>query len=1039
MDGKIRDVEVVTDDGKPLVCQFDPFGQFGGYRSEVAFEAALKPNEEQRVVIRLLDRERGARKQPFKIDQQKGQVVVTTPVYSATVTTTGGLAVRQPRITPPKKTEEDIEDELFGEADEDAPEAETLLPATAGPAVNAPFSGEGLPFAVQGMGELGRPTKVKTWSGPVRAVVALSDPGPWRIARIVAPCKARQSFWFPRKGKRFFFDAAVHLEQEIPRGQHWFAGLRVDSEAQPWQLIMSQWGRPPQVAPVNIVLRNSKYVVLEPYQRATFSYYWAQAVAKDAWVAVVIDRDSSRFGQETQWGLGGRIAPVFMSLDDRGPYTNSVQPKLRFGKLPEGMRGQIRMATYFGGKEDQAVDVYPLSERLNARVPVAYQEVQPSPALDVERLRALVRERSTVVVVPDFDPNNRTEQWNRFADKLGGAWRRSGAFLQFFNVFSGGKPGEGLLVVAVGEPGTNAVLDQINESEKLISVYPLKAERPVVRLIEKEDWPGALLFVAGNNVKATEQAVAQVMGAVGEAPPRPDLSLSPFAWGKKMPVPWDGIRDHEGAFKALAYRNGRAEFLMLLRANRAVSGLKLEAPAGARSRFVPWRFDATGSDAPRVTPVHDAAFPALPDRLNRDQLIAVWISLKIPTEQKPGTRVDTARLIGDGKERSIRLETEVLDLTLTDEPGFGFFPMGEGKAGIKLYYGWQDDADYYEHLPRILRDRGEFGPNAFTMDVAGLKVRADKDGEPWIDSTDFEKELAAVRASGCIDRIFVNSLNYLYRAEFRRIAAARKLGDLDAWELFIPVIRQKLRELGLEDKAICRHGDEIPDYEGWLPQARIYKRCGFKMSVAINGYGVFNKHLAVGTMGLWIPLYNFFVNRWGNPIKDDDPIHFSRKFRDERHADGEEIWPYVCGPGPYAWSTRPRSQARYLILDAYMKGADGLSYYGGTCWSHAVDPKYRETRKADLFGGDCTFVTLFYPDYERKGILPSLRAGSFRNGLEDVTATIVVRKLAAEKGRSEEIEAEIAESYQTIEMNSADDLFDAHRRKLAELYRELAK
>ena len=211
------------------------------------------------------------------------------------------------------------------------------------------------------------------------------------------------------------------------------------------------------------------------------------------------------------------------------------------------------------------------------------------------------------------------------------------------------------------------------------------------------------------------------------------------------------------------------------------------------------------------------------------------------------------------------------------------------------------------------------------------------------------------------------------------------------------------------------------------------------MSVAINGYGVFNKHLAVGTMGFWIPLYNFYLNRWGKPIADDDPIHFSKKFRDERQAAGEEIWPYVCGPGPYAWSTRPRSQARHLILDTYMKGADGLTYYGGMCWSHALDPAYRKKRKADLFNTDATFVSLFYPDYERNGLLPSLRVGSFRIGLEDVCVTKVLRALAKQKGQFERIDAEILRSYATIDLNSPQGVFDAHRRKLDELYRGIAR
>jgi hypothetical protein len=1033
----VVDAEVVNDGGEPLTCQFDPFGQVEGFRSEVAFETDLKPWETQRVLVRLLDQKREKQPPPFRVSGKDGQFVVTTPVYSIKVSAQGGLSALQPKITPPKKTEAQAEDELFGETEEAATEPDTLLPTGSGPALNAPFAGDGLPFAVNGMAAVGDKTAVKTWAGPVRAVIAVYDAGPWRIiADKVVPFAARQSLSFPRQGRQFFLDLVLRPGSEVPAGKLFFGGLRVDSESKPWQLIMGQNGKPPQVSPVNIVLRNSKRIVLEGYQMATFSHYWAQAVAKDSWAAVVIDRNTGNIGDSVDWGTGQRLMPAFMHLEDKGPYTDSVQTSIRFSKLPVGLVGRARAAVYFGGKDDKPADIGPLSDRFNSPLPVARQVVKTQAALDITRLQALLKERSVVVVVPDVDPSDRSELWNRFSDRLAGTWRRSRAFLQYFNVFCGEKPPADLLVVLVGEPGTNGLLDQVNQSEQVFSAYPLGEDRTSIHLLEKPDWPGAVLFVAGNGEKATAKAVEQVTGMAGELPPRPEICLSPHPWADKMPVPWAAIRDYDGAFKTTAYRNGHADFLFLLRANRKVSGVKLAASDGSKCRLVPWQFLPTGSTVPQVTPVHDAAFPVMPTELERDQLLAVWISLKIAGDEKPGVRRDTATLTYGDKSRPIPLETEVLSPVLTDRPGFGFYPMGEGKAGMKLYYGWKDDADYYQHLPRILSDRGEFGPNAFTLDIGGFALRVGQRGELSIDSSEFEKELAAVRSANCIDRLLVGSLNYLRASDFRKIPAA---DEYDAWEQVAPVFRAKLRQLGLEDQLICQHDDEIGDYEAWLPLSRLYKRCGVKMSVAINGYGVFNKHLGVGTMGFWIPLYNFYLNRWGNPVPDDDSVHFSRKFRDERHAAGEEIWPYVCGPGPYAWSSRPRSQARFLILDAYMKGADGLSYYGGTCWSHAVDPAYRSTKKADLFGGDCTFVTLFYPDYERGGILPSLRAGSFRLGLEDVTATKVIREMAAKKGLSEQTEGKIAGSCATIDMDSPDQPFDAHRRKLAEIYAELAK
>ena len=1040
MEKKTADVEVTDRDGKPLPSQLDPFNQFAGFRAEIAFEVGLKPYEVHVVRVRFLDEKREDVESVCSVRVTEDAAKVTTPIYSIRAGLKGLLKLEQPKITPPKQTEDEELDDLMDEDDEEGGEEEADkmdLGAGEAPNVSAPLAGDGLPLAAQGLFFQAGRTTVKTWGGPVRAVIVRYHPGPWRVAKIAAPCTIRESFSFPRSGKRFFFHVRMHLNKEIPRARMLYGGLRVDSVSQPWQLIMGQRGKPPHVAPVNITLNNSKYIVLEPYQKSTFSHFWAQAVAKNAWVAVATDRTSSNIGHENEWGSGRQLIPSFIYMNDSGVYVNSVQPSIRFRKLPAGLDGRLRAAFHFGGEGDEPADGDTLSEIVNSRPAIPHRKIEPPKGLDVARLRALLAEKSVVVVAPDIDKPDRSKLWDRLSGNLGGMWRRSKGFLQYYNVM-GGKGDASILTVLVGEPGTNPLLDLFNESHRVISAYPVTEDRTVVSLSEAEG-EGPILFVAGSAEKATKLAVEQLLKVVGPVAERPAVALSPSIWADKMPQPWAGLRDHEGPLTALAYRNGYAEFLCTLRANRPITGLNVTPPEGAVCRYVPWKFEAEGDDNPRVSPVHDAAFPVPPAKLERDEILALWISLRVPRDAKAGTLRRTARLAYDGGERAIPLEAHVLSLPLADKPGFGFYPMTIAKPGLKFYYGW-DDAEYYRHLPNALRQRGEFGPNAFSLDISEMSITADEDGNVEVDATEFKKELDAVRAAGCIDVMMTTSLNGLVTSKVvRAVAKGKPLDEYAAWEHVIPVMRRTLRELGLEDKIVCRHGDEIPDYEGWLPRAELFKRCGFRMSVAINGYGVFNKHLAVGTMGFWIPLYNFYLSRWGHPIADDDFIHFSKKFRDERHADGEEIWPYVCGPGPYAWSTRPRSQARYLILDTYMKGADGLSYYGGSAWSHAVDPAYRDTRKAKLFDTDSTFVTLFYPDYERNGILPSLRAGSFRIGLNDVNATEVLRSLAKEKGKLETVEAELLKSYATIEMGSPQEVFDAHRRKLDELFQGLAR
>ena len=92
---------------------------------------------------------------------------------------------------------------------------------------------------------------------------------------------------------------------------------------------------------------------------------------------------------------------------------------------------------------------------------------------------------------------------------------------------------------------------------------------------------------------------------------------------------------------------------------------------------------------------------------------------------------------------------------------------------------------------------------------------------------------------------------------------------------------------------------------------------------------------------------------------------------------------------------------------------------------------------APLFETDCTFTTLFYPDAENGSLLPSLRAGAFRIGLEDATATRAVRDRARQKDRFEEINSAILEAYQALTMDSDDDAFGAYRETLNRLWNRL--
>ncbi|NLF22044.1 MAG: hypothetical protein GX590_02695 [Lentisphaerae bacterium] len=689
----------------------------------------------------------------------------------------------------------------------------------------------------------------------------------------------------------------------------------------------------------------------------------------------------------------------------------------------------------------QAIDTMrATAARLLANPVVPRLEAAPLPAPDWERVRELAASRSVVVVTPDRSSPERQALWERLAIQLGGTWHPALSYLQHYNVTCRGRCDTNLLTVVIGEPGVNALLDQLNAEQRLFNPYPLEPTRATVGFRDAREGEGALLTIAGIGELATDRAVEEVIGQYGTAASRAAVIVSAYPWGDRMPYAWSGQKEHAGAFRTTAWRNGHAEFLLLLRTGAAIDQVTLDAPSGADVRVVPFRFESRSAGERRVVALHDAALPAVPEALATGSLHALWMSLPVAADTPPGMRRETARLAWQGGERELVLETEVLPVTLPDRRALGFYPMGFDAESLRQYFGW-DQETYLARLPGLLRQLAPFGNTTYNLDVGGLRVEVDEAGQVTIDDAAFRRELEAVRAAGCIDLLMVDSFNHLWHKEaMQKLSRIHKLADdFEAWERVIPALRQTFRNLDLEDNLVCRHGDEIPDYEGWIGRAELYKRCGVRMSVAINGYGVFNKHLAVGTMGFWIPLYNFYLNRWGRPIPDDDFECFSKNFRDARKAAREPIWPYVCGPGPYAWSPRPRSQARFLMLDTFMKGGDGLSYYGGMVWSHALDPAFRKSERADLFDTDATFTTLFYPDPATGDILPSLRAGAFRLGLEDATAVQAVRARAAAAGKADAVERELEAAYATLTMDAGEEAFDAFRRLLARLWLELER
>lgn len=102
---------------------------------------------------------------------------------------------------------------------------------------------------------------------------------------------------------------------------------------------------------------------------------------------------------------------------------------------------------------------------------------------------------------------------------------------------------------------------------------------------------------------------------------------------------------------------------------------------------------------------------------------------------------------------------------------------------------------------------------------------------------------------------------------------------------------------------------------------------GLRCTTAINHCQPEKMATAVGTMDLWISLWQRFKK----------PGQFSREFHRQRKKDGNPIWLYTCAaPNPRTNFGLNNTQVPFFILDSWFRGAEGVMYYGGLHWPHAI-------------------------------------------------------------------------------------------------------
>ena len=586
----------------------------------------------------------------------------------------------------------------------------------------------------------------------------------------------------------------------------------------------------------------------------------------------------------------------------------------------------------------------------------------------------------------------------RLAETLGTVYSEEKDFLPFFRRQYRTWPRDETFLIIIGEPGSK-LIDEFTEKYGIADVrFPGPGKE---RLVLVDDFLGLgrkALFVSGSGLPEVKKSLDKLLAGVKDH--KVD-SICGFVDIYKRNAPWINRSDSE---KMILYtwRNGWSELQVLLKPEDDLSGLNVDVdlPMDARVEVthILWEYlDLEGRKLTGFYPANDGLRPSVPRKIAKDQPVSVWISLYIPENVRPGSYKGTVQITADGFTKALPLEVNVGSLTLAAQPPISFFPMysalhpAPNHSNLELYLDVERYTEpYYQALTNISRVLALYGADVASLSYANISGVM-KGERIILDTTRLEKELAAYRRGN------PNTHTYIYseqQAHWQKMVKTIMLNtgwnEKTAFTALGREFRKAFGKLGIEDSVYAYIEDEPSDYTVWVKQAQGAKWMGLRCTTAINHCQPEKMATAVGMMDLWIPLWQRFKK----------PGQFSPEFHRQRKKDDNQIWLYTCaGANPRANFGLTNTQVPFLILDSWFRGAEGVMYYGGLYWSHAIS-RVKDGTAKDLWkahsannpSGSCTF----YPDEKGKTIIPSQRAQVFRESFQILKALDLLQR---RKGR----------------------------------------
>ena len=393
-------------------------------------------------------------------------------------------------------------------------------------------------------------------------------------------------------------------------------------------------------------------------------------------------------------------------------------------------------------------------------------------------------------------------------------------------------------------------------------------------------------------------------------------------------------------------------------------------------------------------PENDALLDSPPKTIEPSSQVGIWVDYDVPQNSTPGMYKGFVNITCDRGSRKIPVSLKVSKIQLPEKWAMGFFPMCDfyayNKCTLKLYLGIAEDDE--KTFLNSLKQFGSFlaraGANTTKIGGYDIKAYVTSEGKFGIDFSEWEKNIKALRDGGFEGyfqpRLFMRG----WKSNIKMIGELLNIDQKSAQKLFNLKIYEWLKKNDLLGKVVMRVGDEPGDISKWVAQSDAYKETGFVRTVCHNKCDIKSMRQMIGHIDMWCPNWLFFASRYSTPTASDDKSVFNENFIQERKKAGDKVWTYACSDGsPYACLTDTPTEIPFLFWDSYMKGAEGVGYYGGGYWSHNNPTKYRDSRVFDVYRYKGTWPGgsyLVYPDATRHRVISSQRWELFRDAQEDL-------------------------------------------------------